>query len=225
MHKVLRALACATVFAASTNMAHASYLIKSWLVTGTESPWFGGTEALFPDPTKGLDATATSGSVNFANLTAGGTLKSFLLSDPLTTINTCTTATVNGVTDSCATGVMSTGTASKETSSTYGQILDITGTQTFLGGFTYTITHDDGIIVKIDGKTVISDPGPTTSDVSSFTTTAGVHHIDILYGECCGNPAILRSNLPTNVPEPGSPELMALGLTGLLAGFRRKVWR
>jgi hypothetical protein len=113
----------------------------------------------------------------------------------------------------------------------YGQILDITGTVMFLSGTTYKITHDDGITVKLDGKTIISSPGPSTSPViSSFTTTTGLHSIDILYGACCGNHATLMSNLPPSfhnatVPEPGSPELMALGLVGLLAGFRRKLWR
>ena len=58
--------------------------------------------------------------------------------------------------------------------------------------------------------------------VSTFTTTTGMHSIDIVYGECCGNPSTLTSNLPTNVPEPNSLAFMALGLAGLVAGFRRR---
>jgi hypothetical protein len=227
MYKVLRALTCAAVFAASANMAHATYLVKSWLVTGTEAPWLGGTDAVFPVPTMGLDATATSGTVDWSNPGGSGTLKNFLLSDPTTTLNTCTSATVNGVTKNCATDVMSNGTASTQTATTYGQILEITGTEMFLSGTTYKITHDDGITVKLDGSTIISSPGPQAGGVSTFTTTTGMHTIDIVYGECCGNPATLMSNLPVNnpIPEPGSLELMALGVVGLLAGFRRKVWR
>jgi hypothetical protein len=226
MYKVLRALTCVAVFAASANMAHANYLVKSWLVTGTEAPWLGGTDAQFPVPTMGLDATAISGTVNWSNPSGSGTLQNFLLSDPTTQINSCTTVTVGAVTYNCMKDVMSTGTASTQTATTYGQILEITGTEMFLSGTTYKITHDDGIMVKLDNSIIISSPGPQTGGVSTFTTTTGMHTIDIVYGECCGNPATLLSNLPVNpIPEPGSLGLMAMGVVGLLAGFRRKVRR
>ena len=218
----LRLLICAVIVAAFANSAHASYMIKSWVVPGTQMPWLGATDAVFPVPTTGLDATATSGTVFFMNPAGSGTLLNFLQSDPTTNVLTCTTATVGAVTYNCNTQVISTGTATTQSATTYGQILEITGTEMFNAGTTYMIAHDDGITVMLDGATVISSPGPQSGGVSTFTTTTGMHSIDIVYGECCGNPATLTSNLPTNVPEPNSLAFMALGLAGLVAGFRRR---
>lgn len=205
-----------------TSSAHATYIVKSWLVTGTETPWLGGTEAVPPVPTTGLDATAVSGTVNW-NI-ASGSLMNFLQSDPTTTVTSCLTTTVGAVTYNCATEAISTGTATTQSPTTYGQILEITGVETFVGGTTYSFTHDDGLTVSIDGTTVISSPGAQSNAVSTFTTTSGVHTIDIVYGECCGAPATLTSNLPVNpVPEPGVLALAGIGLVGILASKRRRV--
>jgi len=219
----LRTLICAVIVAALANTAHASYIIESWLVPGTDAPWLGGTVAnLTPIPTTGLDATATSGTVDFMNPAGSGSLMNFLLSDPTTSLTTCTTTTVGAVTYNCATGVMSTGTDTTQSATTYGQILEVTGTALFSGGTTYSITHDDGVTVALDGTTVISSPGPQSGTVSTFTTTTGVHSIEIVYGECCGNPADLITNLPASIPEPNTLTFMALGLAGVLAGLRRR---
>lgn len=221
-NNVLRTLTCAVIAAALANTAHASYLVKSWLVPGTDAPWLGATEAVPPVPTAGLDAMATSGTVNWSNPAGSGSLMNFLLSDPTTSLTTCTTATVGAVTYNCATQVMSTGTSTTQSATTYGQILEITGMEMFSAGTTYSITHDDGITVTLDGTTIISSAGPQSGTVSTFTTTTGMHSIDIVYGECCGNPATLMSNLPANIPEPNTLVLMTLGLAGVLAGLRRR---
>ena len=221
-NNALRTIICAVIVAAFANTAHASYIIESWLVPGTDAPWLGGTEAVAPVPTTGLDATATSGTVNFMNPAGSGSLMNFLLSDPTTSLSTCTTVTVGAVTYNCATQVMSTGTDTTQSPTTYGQILEITGTALFTGGTTYSITHDDGVTVTLDGSTVISSPGPQSGTVSTFTTTSGLHTINIVYGECCGNPADLITNLPASIPEPNTMAFMALGLAGVLAGMRRR---
>jgi hypothetical protein len=121
------------------------------------------------------------------------------------------------VTYNCNTDVISTGTATTQTANTYGQIIEITGTETFVGGTTYSITHDDGIVVTLDGSVIISSMVPTPSPITNTFTASGTHNIVIEYAECCGNPAILTSNLPVNstVPEPGS---LALVLGALLTG-------
>jgi hypothetical protein len=206
--------------------AQATYIGRSWVVTGTEAPWLGGTMAVFPIPTTALDATFTSTTVNWSNPPGSGSLSNFLHSNPGTTVTTCLAVTVP-ITYNCNTDVISTGTAGTQTSTTYGQIIDIVGTaETFVAGTTYSITHDDGITVLLDGLPIITSPGPQSGTVSTFTAS-GVHNIEILYGECCGNAAILTSNLPTNattVPEPGNLALV-LGtlLTGVGLLFRRKV--
>jgi len=226
-----RIAACTVMVLTLATSAHATYTGLSWVVPGTDAPWLGGTLAPNPIlfPTTGLDATFTSTTVNWMNPFGPGSLRNFLASDPGTTINTCTTATVGSVTYNCNTDVISTGSQGTQTATTYGQILEIMGTETFVGGTTYSITHDDGIVVTLDGSVIISSGVPTASPTTNtFTTTSGTHAIVIEYAECCGNPAILTSNLPVNptvppVPEPGS---LALVVGGLLTGggllFRRR---
>lgn len=221
--QTVRLLLCAVLVMAFTNIARATYLVRSWLVTGTETPWLGATDATFPVPTTGLDATAVSGTVNWSLPAGAGSLMNFLQSDPTTSVLTCTTTTVMGVTYNCATDVISTGTATTQSATTYGQLLEITGNETFVGGTTYTITHDDGITVRLDGTTIISSAGPQSAGVSTFTTTSGLHMIDIVYGECCGNPSELTSNLPVNaIPEPATITFMFAGLVAALATLRRR---
>jgi hypothetical protein len=195
--------------------AHATYIGRSWVVTGTEAPWLGATNAVFPTPTTGLDATFTSTTVNWSNPPGSGSLSTFLHSDPGTTVTTCLAVTVP-ITYNCNTDVISTGTAGTQTGDTYGQIIDIMGTEMFISGTTYSITHDDGITVRLDGTTIISSPGSQSGTVNTFTAS-GLHTIEILYGECCGNPSTLTSNLPANsVPEPGNfPLVLGTLLTGL----------
>ena len=220
MTSVFRVMAFGVMILAFATSAQATYMGLSWVVTGTEAPWLGGTVAPNPIsfPTMGLDATFTSTSVNWMNPFGPGTLRNFLASNPGTTINTCTTATVGAVTYNCNTDVISTGTATTQTATTYGQILEISGTENFVSGTTYSITHDDGIVVTLDGAVIISSMVPTPSPITNTFTASGTHNIVIEYAECCGNPAILTSNLPVNftVPEPGSLALVLLGalLTG-----------
>ena len=224
---LFRIAACAVMILAFATSAQATYMGLSWVVTGTEAPWLGGTVAPNPIsfPTTGLDATFTSTSVNWMNPFGPGSLRNFLASNPGTTINTCTTATVGAVTYNCNTDVISTGTATTQTATTYGQIIEISGTENFVSGTTYSITHDDGIVVTLDGSVIISSMVPTPSPITNTFTASGTHNIVIEYAECCGNPAILTSNLPVNstVPEPGSLALVLLGalLTGGGLLFRR----
>jgi len=223
---LFRIAACAVMVLTLATSAHATYIGLSWVVPGTDAPWLGGTLAPNPIlfPTAGLDATFTSTSVNFMNGPGSGTLRNFITSDAGATIGTCTTATVGAVTYNCNTDVISTGTQGTQTATTYGQIIELMGTETFVGGTTYSITHDDGIVVSLDGTVVINSGAPTASPTTNtFTTTSGTHAIVIEYAECCGNPAILTSNLPANVPEPGNLVLvMGTLLTGVGLLFRRK---
>jgi hypothetical protein len=220
--------ACAVLVLALASSAHATYIGLSWVVPGTDAPWLGGTVAPNPIlfPTTGLDATFTSSTVNFMNGFGSGTLRNFITSDAGATIGTCTTTTVGAVTYNCNTDVISTGTEGTQTATTYGQIIELMGTETFVGGTTYSITHDDGIVLSLDGTVVINSGVPTASPTTNtFTTTSGTHSIVIEYAECCGNPAILTSNLPANttVPEPANFALVVGGLlTGVGLLFRRK---
>jgi len=218
---LFRIAACAVMILAFATRAQATYMDLSWVVTGTEAPWLGGTVAPNPIsfPTTGLDATFTSTTVNWMNPFGAGSLRNFLASNPGTTINTCTTATVGAVTYNCNTDVISTGTAGTQSATTYGQILEIMGTETFVAGTTYSITHDDGIVVTLDGSVIISSMVPTPSPVTNTFTASGTHNIVIEYAECCGNPAMLTSNLPSNATTVAEPGTFGLALGTLLTGF------
>jgi PEP-CTERM motif len=93
-------------------------------------------------------------------------------------------------------------------------------------GETFTFQHDDGLTLIINGQTVVSAPGPTgaVSTTGTYTGAAGNQAFQLVYGECCGAPAVLDVDLPltSSVPEPSTWAMMVLGFAGLgFAGYRR----
>jgi hypothetical protein len=106
-----------------------------------------------------------------------------------------------------------------------GSLWAFSGTALFTSG---TITHDDGITLYIDGGIAsgtpfFTDAGPTNV-VDSITGISGVHQFQLIYGECCGQPAILKSGVVISNPVP-EPRQIGFVLFGLLAGamfFRRR---
>jgi hypothetical protein len=87
---------------------------------------------------------------------------------------------------------------------TTGTIFEFTGTVTVTNGQTFTVTHDDGMSLEIGGVTVVSQPGPTSAVTQTFTYTGptGTFPFDLVYGECCGPPAVLAISLPLESPNP-----------------------
>jgi PEP-CTERM motif len=83
----------------------------------------------------------------------------------------------------------------------------------------FTVTHDDGLQLQIGALLVIDEPGPTspTTDTHTYTGPSGTLPFELVYGECCGPPAVLQISLPlvTAVPEPGSLVLLGSALAGL----------
>jgi hypothetical protein len=75
-------------------------------------------------------------------------------------------------------------------------------------GTTYSVTHDDGMTLYIDGTAFISSSGPT-SPATTYGTWGGTtdtHSFEIVYAECCGLPAQLSTSIPVvPVVKPCTP--------------------
>lgn len=71
---------------------------------------------------------------------------------------------------------------------------------------------------------VVDVPGPTSPTLTTVTYTGptGTFAFDLVYGECCGPPAVLATTLPLRgtAPEPATLALLGLGLAA--AGFARR---
>jgi hypothetical protein len=130
-----------------------------------------------------------------------------------------------GITENTAgtlAGLMSNGTIST--------LVEFTGFVSVTNGETFTVTHDDGLTLIIGGLDLGFNAGPTspTTTTATYTGPTGNFAFTLVYGECCGGPAVLQVDLPFQsveraTPLPGALPLMASGLGGLgLLGWRRK---
>ena len=91
-----------------------------------------------------------------------------------------------------------------------GTLFQFTGMVTVNNGDTFSASHDDGASLAINGVTIFSSPGPTSDQTSSGTYNglSGTFAFDLVYGECCGLPAVLGTSLPLAsqiVSVPGTP--------------------
>ena len=111
-----------------------------------------------------------------------------------------------------------------------GSFIALTGTDYFTTGQSFTVTQDDGLQMRVGSagspQFVFSNPGPTSPVTSTHTYTGntGDFAFTFAYGECCGAPAVLETNLaaPGSVPEPSTLALLGLGLAGLGFAWRKR---
>jgi hypothetical protein len=109
-----------------------------------------------------------------------------------------------------------------------GTLVSFAGSVTVTNGQMFTVTHDDGLTLVIGGVDLGFSPGPTspTTTIATYTGPSGNFPFLLVYGECCGGPAVLQVDLPFTaaVPEPESYALMlaGLGALGFVARRRRR---
>jgi hypothetical protein len=209
MRKLLLATAlsvCAS--GVMVSVTHATILGSAYFVSEAESQnavigfAHGAANATFSLP---------NGPIGFTS--AGGySLGAFLASSPGEITLTGTAADLAQNLDSVAGGTM----------------IELTGSVSVVNGQTFTVNHDDGLQLMIDGLLVVNVPGPTAPATTNVTYTGptGTFAFDLVYGECCGAPAVLATSLPLvgNVPEPATLALLSAALIGFgVAGRRRRL--
>jgi hypothetical protein len=106
-----------------------------------------------------------------------------------------------------------------------GTLLEFSGTVTVTSGQTFTIAHDDGVTLFIDGQDIGLNAGPTApvTSTATYTGPSGTFPFQLVYAECCGGEAVLQVSLPftSAVPEPETYAMLMVGL-GLIGFFARR---
>jgi hypothetical protein len=217
MNRTLRAISmasCVAALLAIAPLAHADTVSGSVWENASFFP-----NPLLPVPPAGTPSATftltTPGSASDFNFTSG--TSNDLIINP--------TYSLSGFLTSGGDGLAYITGSSHGGDSINNDVFEFTGTTTLIAGQTYTINHDDGMILFINGVEVIDSGSPTASIPSSFIASAsGTFSFDLLYAEVNGAPATLSGSIGSTAitPEPSSIVLLGSGLLAAAGAIRRR---
>ncbi|GAC1356831.1 MAG: hypothetical protein NVSMB3_03280 [Acidobacteriaceae bacterium] len=105
--------------------------------------------------------------------------------------------------------------------------LKFVGTTFLQGGVVYSVTHDDGAFLYLNGVQVLGagSGNPTDPKTDTFSVaTTGAYSFDLLYAEVNNSPATLNFTGPLATPEPSSFVLLGSGLIAAAGAVRRRLF-
>jgi hypothetical protein len=211
---------CAAVLLAAAPLAHAD--------TVTGSVWELPTFSNVPTLGSAVYATTPTATFNISNPSATA-LFNFRSDNDATLTGFLTTGVgdvSNGDTLNYLTG------SSHGGDNINNDLFEFQGTTTLANNTTYTFSHDDGLLLYLNGGLVVNAGGPTSATNTSFTVcasgcdaTAGNYNFTLLYAEVDGAPAQLTATLPLvgTTPEPSSFILLGSGLLAAAGMVRRRM--
>ena len=222
--RLLPLASCAVVLLAAIPLAHAD--------TVTGSVFEGGTTGSVPvlgSPIYSTTPTATF-TVSNPSSTALFNFRSDTDSSLTAFLTTGVGDVSNGDTLAFLTG------ASHASDGINNDLFEFTGT-TDLSIGTFSFSHDDGLLLYLNGVLSINAPGPTSAVSTPFVVcatlaagcnaAAGHYSFDLLYAEVSGAPAQLTATLPlvgttSSVPEPNTLVLFGSGILAAAGAARRR---
>lgn len=102
-----------------------------------------------------------------------------------------------------------------------------TGTGYFVNGQTYTVVHDDGVVMTVNGVTVFNAPAPTSPVTNTFVYSGvtGNYLFTYDYTEQGGTSEYITNADVNPVPEPNSLLLLGTGAAALFFLVRQSATR
>ena len=185
-----------------------------------------GNNSVVVPATGTLEGTFQSNSINFSVTNQTDTLGQYLTSGGAFNITIPNTGNGGLLTQMSSFGGTTSSPALNPTPTGPGFSYEIvyTGNATLAPGETVKVNHDDGIVLVVNGSTVINSPSPTVVTTDSYTNGGGALTnvaFTLYYEATHGNPSITQVSFAA-VPEPTSILLLGTAFLGLGTLVRKK---